>query len=233
MERLCIVETLGWMSLRGASLLTNRRGPVGFTTIVAGCVLVLAVSGVSGCSASQANQSSGTATPSGSASPAGPEGGGAKPVNGVGDSPSPAKSSASAPPAASVPDGRTPAYLTNLQVSAKTVTFDLLTFLSDADAKKKWTKEHPGHEDEMPEDYFIVNQNQQLNTLPISPQVKVKVVNMDAPTAVGNKQINLSDLPAHLADNKPEGNDRRLSYLPFWLTVSHGQVTLMEEVYLP
>jgi hypothetical protein len=129
-------------------------------------------------------------------------------------------------------DGRHPVYLTGLDLSGRTVTFDLIQFLTGAAAKDAWIKEHPEEPEGPPNDYFIANDNQRLRTLPLADAVEVTVV--DTTTGgVTSAPIRLADLPAHLAQQKPEAGDRRLSYNPYWLTVAHGQVTRIEEQFIP
>ena len=97
--------------------------------------------------------------------------------------------------------------------------------LEGADATKEWLKTHPNEPEGPPEGYLIVNDNKRLRTLPMSAQVAVKVVDLNASDPSIPKPLKLADLPAHL-------NRERNAQLPYWLTVQHGQVTLVEEEYL-
>ena len=77
-----------------------------------------------------------------------------------------------------------------------------------------------------PEGYLIVDDNKRLRTLPFAAQVTVQVIDLDAPGGVDmDKRITLAKLPAHLAGE-------RQAPLPYWLTVSGGQVTALREEYL-
>jgi hypothetical protein len=132
-----------------------------------------------------------------------------------------------------LPDGRHPVYLTGLDVAGRTVTFDLIQFLTGEEAKKAWVAMHPDEPDGPPNDYFIVNQNPRLRTMGIADPVAVVVVDMSG-GGVGGKTISLTALPAHLAEFAPvEAGDKRLSYNPYWLTVEHNKVTRIEEQFLP
>jgi hypothetical protein len=131
-------------------------------------------------------------------------------------------------------DGRHPVYLTDLDLPRRTVTFDLIQFLTGAEATKVWAKQHPDDPEGPPNDYLIVNDNRRLRTLPIADRAEVTVVQTGAASGgVTNVQISLGDLPGHLARQKPETVDDRLSYAPYWLTVRSGQVTRIEEQFLP
>jgi hypothetical protein len=143
--------------------------------------------------------------------------------------------SSGTPSASNVPDGKNAAFLTRVDTSAKTVTFDVVQFLSDDAATEAYNRDHPGETEGPPEGYYIVNDNPQLRTVPVSPQVQVKVVDFDAPDAA-TKTIKFADLPRFFANNsqyKPNPGEKRLATNPFWVTVSHGQITVIEEQYLP
>jgi hypothetical protein len=129
-------------------------------------------------------------------------------------------------------DGRHPVYLTDLDPSRRTVTFDLIQFLTGAEAAKVWAKAHPDEPDGPPNDYLIINDNRRLRTLPIADTARVTVAT-DASGGIANVQITMAELPAHLARQRPESADGRLSYAPYWLTVRGGQVTGIDEQFLP
>jgi hypothetical protein len=129
-------------------------------------------------------------------------------------------------------DGRHPVYLTRLDLSRRTVTFDLIMFLTGKQAEEAWKKAHPEDPEGPPNDYMIVNDNQLLRTLPIAAQAQVTVADSGADKMV-NVPIALADLPKHLEKQQPVAGDRRLSYAPYWLTVGHGQVIRIEEQFVP
>jgi hypothetical protein len=126
---------------------------------------------------------------------------------------------------AALPDGRSASYIKSVDVGARTVTFDLIVLLEGDAATKEWVKTHPDEPDGPPEGYLITNDNTRLRTVPLSPQVIVKVIDLNAADPSARKPIKLANLPKHLAAERNAG-------LPYWLTVEHGQVTLMEEQYL-
>jgi len=178
--------------------------------------------GAAGCAQHPAPASAGISSQS---APAGVDATGA-------DSPSPA-ATPSPTPSAALPDGRSPAYLTSIDVSGRTVTFDLIEFLTGDAAKKAWMKANPGSgEDGPPNDYFIVNDNPKLRTLPVSASVQITVVDLSGP-GVQTKPIAFAAAPAYFAGIKPDTSDHRLAWNPFWLTVQNGQIVKMEEQFLP
>lgn len=131
-------------------------------------------------------------------------------------------------------DGRHPVYLTNLDLSRRIVTFDLIQFLTGAEAAEIWAMAHPDEPTGPPNDYLIINDNRRLRALPIDDTARVTVVNTtDATGGIASVKITVEDLPAHLARQRPETMDGWLSYTPYWLTVVNGQVTEVEEQFLP
>jgi hypothetical protein len=117
-----------------------------------------------------------------------------------------------------LPDGRSPVYITSIDVANRALTFDLIIFLTGQDAKDEWKKE--GHTGEgPPNDYLIVNNNPKLRTLPVSSSASITYNdpnNSFAPTAVS-----LSNLKGPF------------QYRPFWITVTGGVITKIEEQFIP
>ena len=124
------------------------------------------------------------------------------------------------PSAAVLADGRHAGYLTGLDLTARTVSFDKIDFLTGDAAKKEWKKQNPAAgEDGPPNDYMIVNNNPLLRTLPLAGSVDVRIA--DLTTGLVMKKSTLAALP------------KQRSTSPYWLTVTDGQVTAIEEQYVP
>jgi hypothetical protein len=145
----------------------------------------------------------------------------------------------SEPPATSAPaapvlaDGRSAVYLTGLDTTKRTTTFDLIEFLTGAAAKTEWKKEHPDQPDGPDNDYMIINNNKKLRTLPVDP--KAKVVVLATLGGTDTKTVTFAALPAFLKKRNKviTATPPQISVLPFWLTVKHGIVTGFEEQFLP
>ena len=118
-------------------------------------------------------------------------------------------------------DGKHPVLPTKVDVAGRQVTFDLIVFLTGQAAKDEWLKQNPQEPDGPPNDYMVVNNNPLLRTLPVSANVAIKAVKDGTADLV---PIPFADLPAQ-AD--PPGS--RI----FWITVAKGQITLMEEQFVP
>jgi len=127
-------------------------------------------------------------------------------------------------------DGRHPAYLTGIDVAGRSVQFDMIQFLTGAEAIAAWDEQHPDGPGGPPNDYFIINDNQRLRRLPVTDDVAVTVLDM-----TGGFQplvVAFTDLPTELAAG-PIPYEYRLEVTPFWLTVEDGTITAIEEQYIP
>jgi hypothetical protein len=123
-------------------------------------------------------------------------------------------------------DGRHPARILAVSDSKKTVRFDVIQFLT-GDAANKAAAED-GEESPPPNDYYIRNTNPKIRTLSIAPSVTV-TVNVLAATETGSSTKDTRITLAKLAGFPRD----RVDDAVFWLTVSHGKVTRIEEQYLP
>lgn len=117
-------------------------------------------------------------------------------------------------------DGRHPVYLKTIDVAGSKITFDLIVFLTGAEAEAQWIKDHNGQTPEALNGYYIINNNTKLRTLPVSAGVVVTTVEGDP----GNpKTLAFKDLPSFPA----------VSQTPFWITVVKGEITLVEQQFIP
>jgi len=180
-------------------------------------VVALVALGAAGC-----NKDANTANPAPSASlPRASAGVGGPKTNGA---------SSGAPSAsAALADGRHAAYLTNLNVEKKTLAFDKIDFLTGEAATKEYIKQNPGQTEGPDNDYLIINNNPLLRTLPIADSATILIVDMTG-GGVAAKKTTLAALPAYFA---PEKGGKILWHDPFWLTVKAGQITKIEEQFLP
>jgi hypothetical protein len=128
-------------------------------------------------------------------------------------------------------DGRHAAFLAAVDVSARTVTVDVVQFLTGDEARAAYADEHPDEPDGPPNDYYIRNENAQLRTLPVAADVMVSVVWLGGGGAEA-EQIAFAELPDYVAGD-PDPDDPYAWWAPFWFTMSDGTVTMIEEQYLP
>jgi len=126
-------------------------------------------------------------------------------------------------------DGRYPAYLTAIDTRARTLTFDVIQYLTGDDAAKAWHRDHPESREGPPNGYYILNQNTRLRTAPVGSNVPVQVLWLGA--GLGSDTITFDQLPGYFA--KDPVNDKYLWYDPFWLTVHAGRIEAIKEQYIP
>jgi hypothetical protein len=126
--------------------------------------------------------------------------------------------------AAALTDGRYPAHLTAVNVSDRTITFDVVQFLTGDDATK--AAQEDGAEAPPPNDYYIRNTNPALRTLPIPMDSVITVNTLEAETSGDSSKdvtVTLEQLAgyANLAD------------YTFWITVKDGVIGALAEQFLP
>ena len=91
-----------------------------------------------------------------------------------------------------------------------------------------------GDEDPPPNDYYVVNEDPTLHALPVQAGIAVDMV-MDASgelcgdIAVGCLPISMAEWAAALGGT----SGALLRSMPYWLTVSDGTVTAIEQQYIP
>lgn len=133
-------------------------------------------------------------------------------------------------PATSVlADGRHPAYLTAIDTGARTLTFDVIQYLTGEEATKAFQRDNPGVEGGPPNGYYILNVNPRLRTLPVRRDVLVEVLWLGGNP--GPDTITFEQLPDYFANDLIE--DKYLWYDPFWLTVRGGRIDAIAEQYIP
>lgn len=87
-----------------------------------------------------------------------------------------------------------------------------------------------GDESPPPNDYYIVNENPKVREFPVKGGIKVRVVtNPDGTIADGGRLMTLADWVAGIRG--PQPNPYTANF--YWVTVTDGVVTAIEQQYLP
>jgi len=145
------------------------------------------------------------------------------------ESPEPSESETPAPSESPVlEDGHHFVYVTSasrLEDGTSEVEFDLAYFYTDARA----AQEAAERGDVVEDGYYIVNDNDRLRTLPLADEVKVRYIPLDFCCELQRGNID-AWLEAVLETNQTDygGKD-----VPWWITVEGGQITRIEQQYLP
>jgi hypothetical protein len=116
-------------------------------------------------------------------------------------------------------DGRHPVYLKTVEPSRRSITFDLVQWYGGADAAREAAKDHL----EADNDYYIRNSNPRLRTLPVLADAAITVNQL-----TGSNQavpVSLAKLSTWFPRTSPGPM--------FWITVRHGQVSVIGEQWVP
>jgi hypothetical protein len=140
-----------------------------------------------------------------------------------------APTSAAAAPTTTEPavlgDGRHPVYIKTVDPGGRTIAFDLIQFFTGDPATRAAAED--GEESPPPNDYYIRNVNSRLRTLPVQDGAPI-TVNVLAAQETGSSTKNVPVTLDKLASYFPNSGTP-----PFWITVAQGQVTRIEQQYLP
>jgi hypothetical protein len=135
-------------------------------------------------------------------------------------------------PGASLEDGRHFGYVRSVDADARTIEFDLAYFLSGEEANAAY--QAAGGTGPVPNDHFVVNDNPKLRTLPLAPDVRLRLLDwnhccetfFDGDLALFGQAI----------EEQGDVTDGDLIYRgqsQWWITVENGFVTQIEEQYSP
>lgn len=105
------------------------------------------------------------------------------------------------------------------------VRFDLAYFFTGAKAEAAAAD----HGDEVVDGYYIVNDNPRVRTLPLADEVEVEYVPMSNCCELQQGNVD-AWLEAVLATNP---TDYAGTNVPWWFTVEGGEITRIEQQYLP
>jgi hypothetical protein len=127
-------------------------------------------------------------------------------------------------------DGRTAAFVTAVDVAARTITVDVVQFLRGAEAVTAY-REDTGATDTPPNDYWIRNEEDRLRALTVVPTVTIRLVRLGGPDADANGTPGVfEELPEYIqthafGDPPPK--------ILAWVSIQDGVVIAIEEQYVP
>ena len=149
-----------------------------------------------------------------------------------------ASASASASPTSQasplIEDGRNFAFIKRVDAKADppTITYDLAIFLSGDEANQA-AKEH-GDETPVPNDYYVINDNPRLRTVPLAADARLALVDWNHccdPTFEGV----LSDFARAFEEGgiTVDGHRYMGNLSSYWLVAKDGVIVRIEEQYTP
>lgn len=113
-----------------------------------------------------------------------------------------------------------------LEGGSTRVRFDLAYFLTGEEGEEAAA----AHDDEFVNDYYIVNDNPRLRTLPLADEVEVRYIPGSQCCELRPWDIDSWVEAIGLATNP---TDYPGTNVPWWFTVEGGEITLIEQQYLP
>jgi len=117
--------------------------------------------------------------------------------------------------------GQYVAMLVAMSAADRTLSFDVVQWLVGPDADAAYQAE-TGATEEVPNDYFIVNDSPQVRTAAVAPTADVRVLDGAGSSAADTVATSFDELAA----TSVEGS-------PFWLTVDGGVVVGICQQYVP
>lgn len=116
-------------------------------------------------------------------------------------------------------------YITELDDTTSTVSFDVVQWLAGEDAVEAYHRDNPDDSGGPPNDYMIVNESDRVRSARVEAQAKVWLVRLRTTGDASLKPGSLDELPAYLSQGYPED--------VYWLTMSDGSIVDICEQYRP
>ncbi len=138
---------------------------------------------------------------------------------------------ATSTPESPLEDGRHFGYIKSIDTKDRTMEFDLAEFLTGDAASRAAAEDRVTESGEqIDNDYYVRNANDRLRTLSLVQDVEVRIV--DWPQCCDLTEGDLATLAAAF---RPGGKTERYHGPDsgYWLTVSSGAVSAIEEQFLP
>jgi hypothetical protein len=149
-------------------------------------------------------------------------------------SPRPSKSESPSPSPAAIEDGRHFVFLKKidqLEDGSSQLTFDLAYFLTGDEAVKAAIADGViKHGEPLPNDYYIVNDNPKLRTVPFAPEVVVRVI--DWKQCCDLVPGDFAPFVEAVNSGSAKGSYHGVTS-PYWIRVKGGVIVKIEEQYLP
>ncbi len=114
--------------------------------------------------------------------------------------------------------------VTGFDLEALEVSVDVVQWLIGSEANDAYEAE-TGDSSGVPNDYWVVNDNPLVRTLPIAVDATLRIVRLGEDASADVSTASLDELPAYL--------DSTFETTTWWLTVEEGTVTELCEQYVP
>jgi len=130
-------------------------------------------------------------------------------------------------------DGRHFGFIRSVDVAGRTISFDLAFWLSGEEANQAY-QEATGNTGPVPNDHFVVNDNPELRSLPLAPDLRLRLLDWNhcCDTFFDGDLALFAQAIATQGD-VVDGHVRYGGQSQWWITVEGGVVTEIEEQYAP
>lgn len=133
----------------------------------------------------------------------------------------------------SLTDGRHFGYVRSVDTDARTIEFDLAYFLSGEEADQAY-QEATGDTGHVPNDHFVVNENPLLRTLPLAPDVRLRLLDWNhCCETFFDGDLSFFSQAIEQQTDVTDGDLIYRGQSQWWITVENGMVTQIEEQYSP
>jgi hypothetical protein len=130
-------------------------------------------------------------------------------------------------------DGRHFGFIRSVDVAGRRVDFDLAYWLSGEEANQAY-QEATGLTGPVPNDHFVVNDNPKLRALPLSPDLRLRLLDWNhCCEAFFDGDLALFAQAIETQGDVVDGDLRYSGQSQWWITVEDGVVTEIEEQYSP
>ena len=128
-------------------------------------------------------------------------------------------------------DGSHAAYVVEIDVSGRTVTWDPVVFLTGAAAAEAYQRENPGQGTSPPNDYYVVNEDPALRTSMVVTDACLTVFTSGDP----NSGTKVPDLEAFSETVRTQltPSGPRLSDSVFWISITSARISAIEQQWVP
>lgn len=133
---------------------------------------------------------------------------------------------------AAVEDGEHVGFVTGIDVEARTLTVDVVQFLTGQDAVDAYHEDFPDDPEGPPNDFYVVDDESPFVTLPVADDVDVQLVRLQEDSDAGLSAGTFEELPDYFLGYVTEESER-MSYLMFRLEVEDGAIVAITEQFTP
>lgn len=117
------------------------------------------------------------------------------------------------------------ATITSVDPDSRSLSFDVVQWLSGQDAIDDYHDEYPDDPDGPPNDFRVRNDNPTIRTAPVADDARIRLVQLSVDQSADVSNGTLDELPDYLVEG--------FSSTTWWLTFDSGSIVEICEQYVP